>query len=404
MSSGVVVSGMAIWSPYGRGLPSFWNGLLSNKSALSPICRFSVDSPIYRTKEAASIVALDKNPLGPGDGISELVETVTLDLLFDALLDNKTDISPYDIGVMVGSSQSTSSAFDEYVRFRLGQSSTLKTQSPNQWISSCNILPHISALVGAKGPAMMISTACASATSAIGVGYDLIRSGRIRRAVVGGVGFYTDISFSGFNILRLTAKHGCRPFDRDRDGMTLADGIGLLVLEEEGLALARQAKIWGRITGYSCGNEAYHATSPDPSGWPQMNVMWNALGRSRDRLNNLGYINAHGTGTVANDKAELLGIQSLLKNRQNDQKVKVSSTKGHHGHALGAAGSIELIATILAMKSSTVPINLGLSNGETGFNDLDLVIDSPVVSKIQLAISNSFAFGGNIACIAVENA
>src|SRR5207244_1698963 len=134
---------------------------------------------------------------------------------------------------------------------------------------------------------------------AVGVGYDLIRRGRAKRVIAGGYGYYNDIAYSGFNILRVTGRDGCHPFDRDRDGMMLGDGFALVLLEALPLADRRNATPLARVIGYSTANEAHHATSPDPSGETGYRVMWDALSRSTDRLAMLDYINAHGTGTEA---------------------------------------------------------------------------------------------------------
>jgi 3-oxoacyl-[acyl-carrier-protein] synthase II len=274
----------------------------------------------------------------------------------------------------------------------------------NSWLSSAAFHSDLAAQHGAQGPSAMISTACASGTSSIGVAWDWIRQGRAKRVFAGGYGYFSDIPVTGFNILRLVGKEGCHPFDVNRDGMMLGDGFALVVLEDEELARRRGANIIARVAGYSAINEAYHPTSPDPSGDTALRAMWNALGRSEERLASLGYINAHGTGTVANDIAELTAIERLLAQRRGGAPVPVSSTKGHHGHSLGATGSVEFVATLLALQRSFIPATLGLENPEPGFANINLVRGTSLQREIRTALSNSFAFGGNAAAIAIERA
>src|SRR5207237_495491 len=236
------------------------------------------------------------------------------------------------------------------------------------WVSAGSILSTVARQTNARGAAMVVSTACASGTSSIGIGYDWIRRGRAKRVFAGGIGFFSELSFSGFNILRLTARDGCRSFDVERDGMMFGDGFAIVVLEDEEFARRRGAKIWARILGYATANEAFHPTSPDPQGSAGFRAMWQALQRDAGLLSKLDYINAHGTGTLVNDTAELRAIQRLISLDENKKNVAVSSTKGHHGHSLGAAGSVEFIATVLSLKHQQVPPTLGLENPEPGFD------------------------------------
>jgi len=393
---------MAIWSPYGRGLQAFWNGLANAVPCRKEVTRFNVEHWVYRTHTAALIDRINSEDLGEAElSAMQLLGEVVDDVLAASGIEGD-DLSPYEVAVCLGSSQSVTRVFADYLRGRRGETIAPDAFAGYSWISAGSLLSEVARRVNARGPALVVSTACASSTSSIGIAYDLIRQGRVRRAFAGGVGFFSELSFSGFNILRLTGREGCHPFDTNRDGMMFGDGFALVSLEDEDLARARGAQVLARVVGYASGNEAFHPTSPAPDGAAGFRVMWQALNRSPKLLSQLDYINAHGTGTLVNDAAELRAIQRLIEMRDGDDRVAVSSTKGHHGHALGAAGGVEFVATVLAIQNKMVPPTLGLENPEPGFESMNLVRGASHPQRIRIAISNSFAFGGNVASIAVE--
>ena len=400
MKRRVVVTGLAIWSPYGRGLEVFWAGLTGTESARKASRRIDTERPGYRTDQAAAILEIGREDEDNADTVaSRILETVCQDLLADAGLASGTDsVQPWEVGVYLGSSQSVTRSLREFMHARRAERTPVLEHSP---LSAASVAGDVAQNVGAQGPALVVSTACASATSAIGIATDGIQQGRIRRAVVGGVGYFTEITFSGFNILRLTGRDGCRPFDAERDGMMLGDGFALALLEDEELALERSARVRARIVGHASGNEAFHPTSPSPEGNAAFRVMWEALGRSEALLNQLDYINAHGTGTTVNDAAEIAAIRRLLELRTEPGNVAVSSTKGHHGHALGAAGGVEFVATVLALENATAPANIGLQAPDPAFAGINLVQGTSQPHPIRIALSNSFAFGGNVSVVAV---
>ena len=396
---------MAIWSPYGRGLEAFWQGLAGSVPCRREVTRFNVEHWAYRSRSAALIEEIRAEGDGEAEhSATELLHETIDDLLASSGIGADAEVSPYDVAVCLGSSQSVTNVFSDYLRQRRGEPTAADAFDNYSWISAGHLLGEVAHRVGARGAATLVSTACASSTSSIGVGYDLIRQGRARRAFAGGVGFFSELSFSGFNILRLTGRDGCRPFDTGRDGMMFGDGFALVCLEDEALAAERGARVLARIAGYATGNEAFHATSPAPDGAAGFRVMWQALNCSPTLLSRLDYINAHGTGTPVNDTAELKAIERLvgLRDEGAGGRVAVSSTKGHHGHALGAAGAVEFIATVLSLQHQMVPPTLGLEHPEPCCEAIDLVRGEARPQRIRLALSNSFAFGGNVASIAVE--
>jgi len=392
MSREAVVTGLGLWTPYGRGPDAFWKGLMSGQPASSKVDRFDSDRKGYRTNMAASISGMGSEVSGETERTAaEFVNAVLSDAIADSGVSSR-DLSPYEVGVVVGVTQGTPPPVRPL------------TQTPEMaiWgLGSGAVLRQIVGCTRAQGYVASISTACASGTQSIGIGYGLIRNGQARRVFTGGLGYFSEISFSGFNTLRVLSKDGCRPFDAKRDGVMLGDAFVLIVLEEEDLARDRGARIYGRVLGYACGNEAFHATAPDPSGTAACDTMRRSLGCGSEHLERLDYVNAHGTGTIANDSAELAAIARLAANRSSRHPIAVSSTKGHHGHALGAAGSVEFSATLLAIVHQAIPATCGLETVTASYDSIDLVRGGPLQRPVRVALSNSFAFGGVLASIAI---
>ena len=372
----VVVTGLAIWSPYGQGLSCFWDGISQPVSARKPIHRLTATMPPYRSDQAAEIEDIGCEDDEDADqSASRILQTVCADLLADAGLSSGADaaVKSWEVGVYLGSSQSVSWPLREYLHAQRGGRTAVLPPEKTP-LSAASVAAEVAEWVGAQGPALVVSTACASSTSAIGIAANAIRQGRIRRAVVGGVGYFTEITYSGFNILRLIGREGCRPFESTRDGMMMGDGFALALLEAEDVAQERAARVRAQIVGHASGNEAFHPTSPSPEGNAAFRVMWGALDHSPDSWPQLDYVNAHGTGTPVNDAAEVAALQRLLELRPHGKNgVAVSSTKGHHGHALGAAGAVEFVATVLALEKGIVPPNVGLTTPDPAFAGIDLV-------------------------------
>jgi len=248
--------------------------------------------------------------------------------------------------------------------------------------------------LGARGPNLTVSTACASGATAIGVARDLLRSGAADVVVAGGadagVTPMTVASFAKMNALstrRSDPRTASRPFDSDRDGFVIAEGAGMVVLESEDHARARGARVRGKIIGYGASADAHHVTAPDPQGVGAEQAIRTALADGDVAASDVEYINAHGTSTRLNDSVEASTI-----NRVFGTRPAVSSTKGAIGHTLGAAGAIEAIYSVLALEHGVVPPTANLVNPDPEI-DLDLV-GSPRGGAYQVAMSNSFGFGG----------
>lgn len=246
----------------------------------------------------------------------------------------------------------------------------------------------VARIFGCGGGLLSNATACASGGAAIGLGGDLIRSGRANVVIAGGTDALCRLTYSGFNVLQAVDADKCRPFDRARKGITLGEGAGYLVLERWDEAVRRGATILAELCGYGASCDAHHPTAPIEDGSGAARAMQSAIGElgSEPRV---GYVNAHGTGTSLNDPAESIAIRSVIGN-----DVPVSSSKSYFGHTLGAAGGLEAVVTVMAVIHQTAPSNLRLTDPDEDC-DLDLVRDVPRRLTIERAISNTFGFGGS---------
>jgi 3-oxoacyl-[acyl-carrier-protein] synthase II/nodulation protein E len=255
---------------------------------------------------------------------------------------------------------------------------------------------------GITGPAFTLTTACASGGHAIGLAFQMVRSGAVKAALTGAHEAPLTLTFlKGWDGLRVVSPTSCRPFAEDRDGMTLAEGAAVLAIEALDSAQARGVEILGEIVGFGMSSDAHHITQPNPAG--PAAAMRKAIEDAAATPDEVGYINAHGTGTEANDRIEAEAMYRVFGERA--RTIAVSSTKGLHGHAIGASGAIELLATVLGLQRGLLPASAGLGEGGSKVDpvlQLDHVLLQNKHSTPQLALSNSFAFGGMNAVLAVR--
>lgn len=396
--SAVWVTGIGVWTALGRGLDAFELGLREGRCGRQPVRRFDVSHPFYRTREAAGLA--DEERLSEEldeTRIADLALAVTRDALRDARLD--VGLTPERCGMALGTSHGSNIAYMRLVRGRLGHADG--ALNPGLALScSPTVLGQVARAVGVGGPTVTISTACASGTNSIGRAAELIRAGHADVMLAGGADLFTELSFSGFNVLGAMARAVCRPMDRDRDGMMLGDGAAMLVLEREEHAQDRGASPFAEIAGHAIVNEAFHATSPRPDGSDAARVMAQAMRDAQLDPSLIDYINLHGTGTEANDPVELRGVERLFGARAPE--ILLSSTKSQIGHTLGAAGAVELVATILGLARGFAPPSLRLENPIEGFGTWSFVRDVARPATIRAALSNSFGFAGNLSTIAVR--
>jgi nodulation protein E len=255
------------------------------------------------------------------------------------------------------------------------------------------------------GPTLNISTACSSGTHAIGLAFQMIRSGMVSAAITGGHEAPLTFGFlRAWDSMRVVSPTQCRPFSADRDGMTIGEGAAMLTLETLESAQARNAKIYAEIVGFGFSADAAHITQPQSEG--AASAMRQAIADAYattegacGSLEDVGYISAHGTGTQANDTTEAAAIHQVFG--PHATKIPVSSTKSLHGHSIGASGALEALATVLALNESLLPINAGVTQIDPSIN-LDIILESPRKATPKLALSNSLAFGGLNAVLALR--
>jgi 3-oxoacyl-[acyl-carrier-protein] synthase II/nodulation protein E len=262
---------------------------------------------------------------------------------------------------------------------------------------------HISIDLGVTGPVMNLSTACASSTHALGTAFHMVRSGMSEAAVAGGHEAPLTFGFlRAWDSMRVVSPTSCRPFSADRDGMTLGEGAAMLVLESLDAALARNAKIFAEVIGFGMSADAHHITQPQSDGAAL--AMRKALKDAGASPDDVCYINAHGTGTQANDAVEAAAIHKAFGDRAS--QIPVSSTKSLHGHSIGATGALEALATVLALHQDRLPFNAGVTAIDPGIK-LDVILNEPrpLLQSAgdpgrDIALSNSLAFGGLNAVVA----
>jgi 3-oxoacyl-[acyl-carrier-protein] synthase II len=273
--------------------------------------------------------------------------------------------------------------------------------SPEWLIGAPVVTSRVPRYAGIKGPIYTSSSACAAGTGGAGIALDLIRNGKTELMVVVGVDPLTEFSAAGFHSLKTLSVNGCKPFDKDRDGMTLGEGAAAIIVESLERASQRGAHIYGEILGYGLGNDAHHMTSPDPEGTGACHTLRMALGDAHTDAREIGYINMHGTGTELNDIMEINALVRLYPDPEARRKVYISSTKSMTGHCLGAAGSIELVVTLLALDRNLLAPTVGFENPMEDCKDFVVVQVQGIRQKVKKAMSNSFAFAGHSASIIV---
>lgn len=396
----VLITGIGVWSCFGRGVARLSAALRDGTPGRRPVSfqRMLMQRSGLRTTEACSLDDDSFLRLQEDDPtiVAALGKIVGCDALSDAGLE-ESEIRANTCGLIFGTTIGGGFAYHSHYRARHGISPG-RLQDIVGACTPASIGGLIADELGFYGPSSAISTACAAGTNAIGRAADLIRSGRADIMLAGGLDLFSDLSFSGFNSLKALAVGGSKPFEDERDGLTLGDAGVLLVLESEHRATMRGIRSYAEVAGYGILNEAYHPTGPDPSGLPAARVMIQALNDANMSPDDVDYVNAHGTGTVANDAMEANALREVFGTRL--PQVRVSATKWATGHTLGAAGALEAAITAIAVKEQFVPTTSPSQRRSQQFADLNIVRGKPSTHVIDVALSNSFGFGGNLASIA----
>lgn len=400
MSRRAVITGLGVVSSIGIGWQDFWNNLLRGKSGISPVTSF--DTTNHFTHNGGEIKNFQPEDFLPREHLkfhnrASLFAVASARLaLKDSGLSTE-DISQRKIGVCMGTTLGSVQSVEiinelNVVKKQQDIPIDLIAQTPTH--STPSIVAHEFRF---NGPIMMFSTACAAGNYAIGYGFDLIMLGRADIVLAGGSDSFSKVAFTGFNQLSAVAPEKCQPFDKNRKGMMVAEGCGILILESLENALKRNAPIYAEILGYGLSCDAGHMTHPSIEGISE--CMLKALREANIEKENIDYISAHGTGTPANDKTECAAIKEVFGDRY--RQIPVSSIKSMIGHTMGAASALESIACALAVKNDIIPptINLEIPDSEC---DIDCVPNMPRSHAVNIALNNSYAFGGNNASLVLR--
>jgi len=395
----VVISGLGLVSALGDNRESFWSALTAGRSGIAPLT--GLDPAGFHFANAAQVpdfdpvAFLDVKLVKQTDRFSQFALVAAHKALADAGID-PASLAQRRCGVIAGSSIGGQGSQDEgfVTLYREGRPrlhpATIVKVMPNAAASQITILFRIS------GPSYTVSAACSSSNSAIGQAFWHIRSGLIDMALAGG----SEAPFSygylkAWDAMRVVSPTTCRPFSLGRDGMILGEGGGMLVLETAEAAQERGAHIYAEIAGFGMSSDASHLVQPSPEGAAQ--AMTAALRDAGLSPGQVTYINAHGTGTPANDESETAAIRLAFGNHAD--RLAVSATKSMHGHALGAAGALEAIATALAIDRRIIPPTANYQAADPACA-MDVVPNTARPATIEAALSNSFAFGGMNAVLA----
>ena len=389
----VVITGLGVFCGAGATVPEFTSSLLDGRSGIAPLDLFDVSAfPSHigcQVKGYDPQAHFDRNTVRKLSRADQFATIAAREALKDSSVTGQ--YSPYDIGVSMGAGAAGMFQAEQWLKAEhSGQKASpdlLRGILPD---STTTVLARTFDLAGYQGT---VTTACSSSATAIGWGADLVATGRQKAVLVGGSDALSLLTFAGFNSLKVVDPAPCSPFSLGRQGLSLGEGAACMVLEAEEDAVARGAKIYGAVLGYALAGEAHHMTAPEPSGVTAARVMREALRTAGVEPARVGWVNAHGTGTPLNDVVESNAMKLVFGD--NIANVPLISTKAMTGHCLGAAGVIEALATVIALNHRVIPQTLNF-RGRDPECDLDYCHAGPRPSECDLAMSNSFAFGGNI--------
>ncbi|MGE0422017.1 MAG: beta-ketoacyl synthase [Reyranellaceae bacterium] len=403
MTTQVAVTGLGCISALGPDVAAFWAGLSAGRCGIQPLefrgseeLHVKIGGQIKNFDAGAHFSAARLPFLDP---FSQFAMIAAREAVKDSGLSAEGLAGPRTaviLGTGIGGISTLNEAF--YQRYALGKrridAATIPKAMPNAAAS------HVSIEFGVNGPAFAVCSACSSANHAMGLAMAMVRAGIVDRAITGGS--EANLNFANVNAweaLKVLTPDACRPFSRGRNGMSLGDGAGIIVLERMDAARARGARIYAEMAGSGSSSDAGDLLRPDANGAAA--AMRNALADGGLAPDDIDYINAHGTGTLLNDPVETAAIRQVFG--AHADKLAVSSTKSMHGHALGAAGALEMVATVLALKHQVAPPTVNWLERDPKC-DLDYVPNEARAMPIRAAMSNSFAFGGLNAVLTVKRA
>jgi 3-oxoacyl-[acyl-carrier-protein] synthase II len=391
----VAVVAAGVVSPFGFGLAETADALRAGRDCVTPVTRFAVEQCRCQTAGQISDERLRENL--PRTRQTQRLHRAA-QMMIAAMEEALAQAPKFRPELTVVGTTSGGMTFGEEYYRALHTRGTLRRASS----LIANYTPQKAIMdaqetFGISAPCQVIANACASGTNAIGHAAECIRSGRYQRVLTGGYDAISELVFVGFDSLQAATPEKCRPFDSERSGMVLGEGAAILALENMAAAEARGVTILAEVIGYGLSTDNHHLTQPNPSGSGARQAMEQALGRAGLGPDAIDYINAHGTATPFNDAAEGKAIAELFG------RVPVSSTKGMMGHSLGAAGAIEAVISILALRDQMLPPNINFRAPDSSL-ELNIVANEARSAKIQTVLSNSFGFGGTNASLILRAA
>ena len=408
MSKRVVITGMGIVSPIGNDLNEFWNNLKVGQNGIDQISSFDTtkfDVKIAGESNIDLASFFDRKELNKLDRFTAFALVAAEQAITQSDINNKNSSSSR-IGVIVGSGIGGIGTFESQHKKLLKNPRYVSPFFIPSMISDI-AAGQISIKYGFKGINYSVASACATSNHAFGDAFKMIQSDMADVIISGGSeAAITEMSIAGFSNMKALSKNpdkntASRPFDKNRDGFVMGEGAGILVLESLDHAKSRDAEILGEIVGYGATADAYHITSPDLEGKGGEKAMINAISEANLNLDEIKYVNAHGTSTPYNDKIETKAIKNVFK--ENSNNLYVTSTKSMTGHLLGAAGAIEAIASILSMNNNYIPPTINYKNHDTDC-DLNYLPKNGKSVNFNYTLSNSFGFGGHNSVVIFKGA
>jgi 3-oxoacyl-[acyl-carrier-protein] synthase II len=395
----VVVTGLGVVSAVGNSVPQFWDSLQGGREGIRPITLFDTSS--LRTHNGGEVIDLpldqyfsskEKKRLSRCDqfGLIAAEEALKSSSL------NRGEVDRDQFGIILGAGSGGILSVERYFKALYGGEGERPSPLLLISFSLATTTDYIAGRFDLHGPRTTTATVCSSSSTAIAFAYESILAGWADIMFSGGSDSLCEVSYTGFNSLRLVDPESCKPFDKRRQGLSLGEGAGILVLEEMNHALSRGAEIVGEILGYGICADAYHLTAPEPHGEGIARAIAMALRNAGVDPSDVDYINAHGTGTISNDIAETNGIKKVFGSRA--EAIPISSIKSMVGHCLGSAGAIEAISTLLTIREGTIPPTIHYRVPDPSC-DLNYTPNDAIRTEVNIAISNSFAFGGNNVCL-----
>jgi 3-oxoacyl-[acyl-carrier-protein] synthase II len=390
-----VITGLGAVSALGADVPALLAGLADGRCGIGPLTLFAHKARCQRAAQVPEAVGSAFASLRPST-VRRLArpDRFALVAAFEAV--RRAGVEPalcrraaLYVGATTGGMFETEEAYrrrqsGEHARFRLSR--MIGTPLPNAAAA-------VSQALGLRGPQMTLSTACSSSALAVAMAAEAIARGDVPIALALGTDGLCRLTYAGFDALQALDPERCRPFDRERRGLSLGEGAAALVLEDAEHARARGARVHAVVLGHATATDAHHVTAPHPEGAGALAALRSALASARVEPGAVDYVNAHGTGTVQNDAVEVAVLRAVFGERL--ARIPVSSSKSQLGHCLGAAGALEAVVTVLALEESLLPPTAGLRTPDPAWADLDLVPLHGRRVPLGVAVSSSYGFGGH---------